>query len=83
LATIDEQFANGQLPDPTSSEFIPHLHREFYREAPESMLRITGAGRDFIIEPGQWRSLPEHDGAAGGHVPPASDRVAAFMHHFE
>ncbi len=82
-ATIDQQSANGQLPDPTSSEFILHLHREFYREAPDSMLRITGAGREFVMEPGQWRSLPEHEVAVGRHVPPASDRVAAFMHHFE
>ncbi len=44
-AEVDELFANGRLPDPTSSDFILYLHREFYRNAPESMLRIKGAGR--------------------------------------
>jgi Fic family protein len=82
-ADIDRLFADGRLPDPTSSEFILHLHREFYRDAPESMLRIRGAGRDFVMEPGQWRSTSEHDVAVGQHLPPGSEHVPDFMRHFE
>ena len=82
-AEVDRLFADGRLPDPTSSEFLLFLHREFYRDAPESMLRIQGAGREFVMEPGKWRSLPEHDVAVGQHLPPSSDRVPEFMRHFE
>ena len=48
-AEVDKLFADGRLPDPTSSEFILYLHREFYRDAPESMLLIKGAGREFMM----------------------------------
>jgi len=80
---IDRMFAEGQLPDPTSSDFILHLHREFYLDAPESMLRIKGVSREFMMEPGAWRSNPEHDVAVGHHLPPSSERVPDFMHYFE
>jgi Fic family protein len=69
---IDRMFAEGQLPDPTSSDFILHLHREFYLDAPESMLRTKGVGREFVMEPGAWRSNPEHDVAVGQQLPPSS-----------
>lgn len=82
-AEIDRSFAEGLLPDPTSSEFILYLHREFYRDAPKSMLQIRGAGREFLMEPGQWRARPEHDVAVGQQVPPSSERVPDFMRHFE
>jgi Fic family protein len=82
-AEIDRLFADDRLPDPTSSEFILHLHRDFYWDAPESMLRIRGAGREFAMKPGQWRSGPEHDVAVGQHLPPSSERVPDFMRHFE
>ena len=82
-ADVDRLFADGRLPDPTSSDFILYLHREFYRDAPESMLRIKGAGRDFVMEPGKWRSRPVHDVAVGQHIPPSSNRVPDFMRYFE
>jgi Fic family protein len=82
-AEVDRQFAEGTLPDPTSTEFIRFLHREFYRDAPESMLLIKAADREFMMEPGQWRSRPEHDVQVGQHLPPSSDRVPDFMRHFE
>jgi Fic family protein len=82
-AEVDRLFADGRLPDPTSSDFILYLHREFYRDAPESMLRIKGAGREFVMEPGKWRSRPEHDVAVGQHIPPSSNRVPDFMSYFE
>lgn len=79
----DRRYAEGTLPEPASREFVLWLHREFYREAPEAMLMIEGAGRRFRMEPGVFRTENLHDVAVGRHVPPASDRVAVFMEHFE
>jgi Fic family protein len=47
------------------------------------MLTISAEGRHFRMEPGEWRSRPEHDVAVGRHIPPSSERVADFMAHFE
>jgi Fic family protein len=80
---IDRMAAENRLPEPASVDFIRYLHREFYRDAPDEMLRIRGAGRSFVMEPGAWRSRSEHDVAVGRHVPPSSERVDAFMLHFE
>ena len=79
---VDQLAGSEQLPEPASVDFVRWLHREFYRDAPESMLRIRGAGRDFTMTPGEWRSRPEHDVAVGRHMPPSSDRVAEFMRYF-
>ncbi len=79
---VDRMAADEQLPEPASADFIRWLHKQFYKDAPESMLRIRGAGRNFRMEPGEWRSDPEHDVAVGRHVPPASDRVNEFMQYF-
>ena len=79
---IDRQAAQGELPEPASAEFIRWLHREFYRDAPEEMLRVRADHAAFRMEPGQWRSRPEHDVAVGRHVPPSSRVVADFMSHF-
>lgn len=68
--------------EPASPEFILWLHKEFYRDAPKEMLRVQGDGRDFLMEPGAWRSRAEHDVAVGRHIPPSSDRVANFMAYF-
>ena len=81
---IDRQIVtDGRLPEPASREFILWLHREFYRDAPEAMLRVGEGKRAFQMEPGVWRYKPEHDNAVGRHIPPSSDRVADFMEHFE
>ena len=80
---IDRRYVEDTLPEPASREFILWLHREFYREAPEAMLMIEGAARSFRMEPGVFRTEILHDVAVGRHVPPASDRVAVFMEHFE
>jgi Fic family protein len=80
---IDRLAAAEELPEPASTDFIRWLHREFYRDAPEEMLRIKGAGRSFLMKPGEWRSRPEHDVAVGRHEPPSSDRLADFMQHFQ
>jgi Fic family protein len=81
-AEVDRMAAEGRLPEPASVDFIRQLHRDFYRNAPEAMLRIEGGGRAFRMEPGEWRSRPEHDVAVGRHVPPSSGRVADFMAYF-
>ena len=82
-AEIDRMAAEDNLPEPASSDFIRWLHREFYRDAPASMLRIHGTDTEFVMEPGEWRSRPEHDVAVGRHLPPSSDRVNDFMRYFE
>lgn len=81
--TIDADFASGALAHPASIEFIRALHREFYHDAPEAMLRIEGAGRSFVMTPGAFRSDPSHDVAVGRHQPPSSDIVDTFMEYFE
>lgn len=80
---IDQQYAQGELPMPTSANTVRWLHREFYREAPESLLWIEGTGRRFRMEPGAFRSEPMHDVQVGRHIPPSSGCVASFMEHFE
>ena len=79
---VDRMAAADALPEPASPEFIRWLHREFYRDASEPMLRISGVGREFMMVPGEWRSQPEHDVAVGRHQPPASTRVDEFMRYF-
>jgi len=79
---VDGMAAAGTLPEPASPEFIQWLHREFYRDSPELMLRITGVGYEFTMTPGEWRSRPEHDVAVGRHQPPSSARVHDFMQYF-
>src|SRR6185437_7373917 len=78
-AEIDGMAAEGLLPEPASVDFLQLLHRDFYRDAPEELLRIHGAGRDLVMVPGAWRSRQEHDVAVGRHVPPSSERVPEFM----
>jgi Fic family protein len=86
-ADIERQATEGKLPEPASIEFIRWLHREFYKGAPDEMLRIkgriTGKEVEFSMYPGEWRSKPEHDNAVGRHIPPSSESVADFMQHFE
>lgn len=38
--TIDQLYEAGNMPEPASIEFLCRLHREFYRDAPESILWI-------------------------------------------
>ncbi len=69
-AEIDGMAAAGTLPEPASVDFIQWLHREFYRDAPETMLRIQGHSEEFIMEPGAWREASTQDVAVGRHIPP-------------
>jgi Fic family protein len=79
---IDRMAAEERLPEPASVGFLRWLHREFYQDAPESMLRVKGTGRDFPMIPGVWRSQPEHDVAVGRHIPPSGPHVEEFMRYF-
>ncbi|MGH8180087.1 MAG: Fic family protein [Steroidobacteraceae bacterium] len=81
-AEVDRMAAERQLTEPASADFIRWLHREFYRDAPEEMLRVDGDGREVIMVPGEWRSRTEHDVAVGRHVPPSRARVSDFMTYF-
>ncbi|MDP1739290.1 MAG: Fic family protein [Caulobacter sp.] len=69
-------------PDPASTGFIRFLHESFYWRLPEEMRLIKGRDREFLMEPGVFRTAPEHDVEVGRHVPPSSDRVEAFMARF-
>ncbi len=81
-ATIDRMAREGTLPEPASTAFIQDLHREFYRDAPEAMLRLKGRDGDFVMAPGEWRASTAQDVSVGRHVPPSSDCVADFMAYF-
>jgi Fic family protein len=82
-AEIDRLAASKALPEPASCAFVTGLHRAFYDNAPDDMLRIGDGSRAFVMTPGEWRSRPEHDNAVGRHVPPSSARVADFMAYYE
>src|ERR1700681_1220075 len=58
---VDRMADAGALPMPASRDFLLWLHREFYRDTPESMLVIKGAKRTHRMTPGAWRTDPEHD----------------------
>ena len=81
-AEIDRMDAENRIPDPASVDFIRWLHREFYRDAPEDLLRITGGERTIVMTPGEWRSQSKQDVTVGRHLPPSSARVADFMTYF-
>jgi len=81
-AEIDRLAAEGKLGEPAAPDFLRWLHREFYKDATKDMLHVRGAGRDFIMAPGEWRSRPEHDVAVGRHEPPSSARVPDFVTYF-
>ncbi len=75
---IDRLYAEGSLPDPTSSAFIQWIHREFFKDMPDKFLHPEGV----TIVPGHWRAeLPEV--AVGQHQPPSWPRVPEFMAYFE
>src|SRR5215469_11332960 len=82
-AEIDRVAGAGKLPEPASRDFIHGLHRDFYKDAPKEMLLIRTKDREYLMEPGKWRSVPEHDVEVGRHLPPSGGRVEDFMKYFE
>ncbi len=79
---IDLEHAAGRLPDAAAPDFLCHLHREFYREAPETTLRVEGTTRSFVMEPGRFRRVSAEDVTVGRHLPPGSESVEHFMAYF-
>jgi Fic family protein len=80
-AWIDEQFAQGALPEATSVQFIQDLHQRFYDAMPAE-LRVTehdGVAKPVI--PGAFHKDDE-EVAVGWHLPPSAHRLSAFMEHF-
>ena len=80
---VDRLAASGQLVEPASGEFIRWLHREFYRDAPDAMLKVRTNNREYRMRPGEWRADPADDVIVGRHQPPSSARVGDFMRYFE
>jgi Fic family protein len=80
---IDESFAAGSLGEPASREVIRWIHRTFYEDAPESMLRIPDANGALRLVPGEFRDGSTREIAVGRHRPPSGARVAEFMSFFE
>jgi Fic family protein len=80
---IDRRDAAGDLSEPASTGFIRWLHEEFYRDAPEAMLIVRSDRRDSRMTPGVFRATAAEEVTVGRHQPPAADKVAAFMAHFE
>jgi Fic family protein len=79
---IDRKAADRELGEPAALDFLRGLHREFYHDAPEAMLRVKSDQQSFLMRPGEWRSRPEEDNAVGRHIPPSSARVGEFMARF-
>ena len=70
--------------EPASIDFILWLHRAFYRDAPDEMLRIRGADANSPVSVGEWLlAFLSMTLSVGRHLPPSSEHVDAFMHHFE
>ena len=62
-------------------DFIKAIHREFYKQIPESLHPIKNPENNVvnIITPGNWR---EHDVIVGQHKAPRHNDVAALMKQF-
>ena len=80
---IEQMHLSGDLGDPTSIEFILWLHKEFYKDATNSMLTIKNNNRSILMEAGTFRSTAEHTVIVGQHQPPSGQYVETFMRYFE
>lgn len=78
---IDENHAQGKLPEPTSVAFIRDLHRRFYEAMPGEYRFTEHNGQRKEIIPGAFRTEGE-EVAAGRHMPPSAHRVPEFMDYF-
>ncbi|WP_459080184.1 Fic family protein [Mesorhizobium sp. A623] len=81
---VDRLYRTGELPVPTSIDFVQWLHRRFYDVMPEEFRFIQKPdGTRVEIVPGAFRSTVDHEVVVGKHHPPSSDRVLAFMEYFQ
>jgi Fic family protein len=78
---IDALFETA--PEAAHKNFICWIHKEFYQDATEEMLRIVGKNTTFQMIPGNFRTRAEQDVTVGRHIPPSSDVVESFMSYFE
>lgn len=81
---IDGLALRGELPSPTSIDFIRWVHRAFYDEMPEEFRFVDKPdGSRAEIVPGEFRTISDHDVVVSRHQPPSSERVRAFMEYFQ
>lgn len=81
---IDLLHLRGELPSPTSIDFILTLHRRFYDEMPDEFRYITRPdGKKMEVIGGEFRNSSDQDVVVGRHAPPSSLRVMAFMEWFQ
>jgi Fic family protein len=81
---IDGLALRGELPSPTSIDFIQWIHRAFYEEMPEELRFVDKPnGSKAEIIPGEFRTISDHDVVVGRHQPPSSERVLAFMEYLQ
>ena len=76
---IDIEADAGRILEPTSEGFIVELHKRFYEAMPEEFRFMQSGGRHVEITPGGYRA---EEVEVGRHLPPAADRIPAFMAHF-
>ncbi|HEY3496298.1 MAG TPA: Fic family protein, partial [Polyangiaceae bacterium] len=79
---VDDRYRRDELGEPTDVAFVRWLHEQFYAGAPEEFLLVRRATDVFRMQPGVFRSEPEHDNVVGRHLPPTSKAVPAFMDYF-
>lgn len=75
-ATIDSLHRMGRLPDPVSSDFLLHLHLQFYQGASDEMLTLEDGSR-FV--PGELRT---REVMVGRHLAPEAATVPRLMDYF-
>lgn len=81
---IDALHRRGQLPSPTSIDFVKWIHARFYAEMPEEFRFVDRPnGTKTEIVPGEFRRAADQDVTVGRHQPPSSERVMAFMEWFQ
>jgi len=73
---LDHLLQDQSPPAPTSVDFIRRLHHDFYRA-------LKSFDQSVSLNPGSFRFRAKDDVVVGRHFPPASERVQAFMDHFE
>lgn len=80
---VDELFSRGELPVPTSPDFVLQLHRGLYERMPIELSSLTDhSGVEIAIQRGTFRADGDPEVVVGRHQPPSSSRVSAFMDHF-
>ncbi len=80
-AWIDGLAERGELPVPTSVDFIREVHSRFYSLMPAELRMVEHQGRKMEIVPGAFRGV-DQEVTVGRHQPPSSARLDDFMNYF-